>query len=125
MVSIIKRLLKREQVKQTIIVRSDLSLPKGKLASQVAHASVEGVLNSPPNIVKRWRRQGMPKIILKVKNLQQLKRYQKKANDAGLVTCLITDAGRTVVAPGTVTCLAIGPDNEKKIDAITGKLPLL
>ena len=47
------------------------------------------------------------------------------AEDIGIKTALITDAGHTVVEPGTITCLGIGPDEEGKIDAVTGELPLL
>ena len=47
------------------------------------------------------------------------------AEDAGLKCALITDAGHTVVEPGTKTCLGIGPDDEKKIDLITGKLKIM
>ena len=33
-------------MKQVILVRKDLKLPKGKMAAQVAHASVESTLKS-------------------------------------------------------------------------------
>ncbi|GIU69911.1 MAG: peptidyl-tRNA hydrolase [Candidatus Woesearchaeota archaeon] len=112
-------------LKQVILVRTDLKLPKGKLASQVAHASVEGVLSSKPSIVKNWRFAGMKKIILKVKNLEELLHFEKEAKKRGLTTALITDAGLTVVEPGTTTCLAIGPDIEEKIDELTGNLKIL
>ena len=46
------------------------------------------------------------------------------AEDAGLKTALIQDAGHTVLEPGTVTCLGIGPDEDKKIDRITGSLKI-
>lgn len=111
--------------KQVILVRQDLKLPKGKLAAQSAHASVEAVLKSSEKKVSAWRKEGMPKIVLKVKDEKELLSYLQKAKDDGLTTALITDAGRTVVAPGTKTCGAIGPDEEKDIDAVTGKLPLL
>lgn len=111
--------------KQVILIRHDLQLPKGKLAAQAAHASVEATLKSSHKKVSAWRKEGMAKIVLKVKDEKELLSYLQKAKDEGLITALITDAGRTVVAPGTKTCAAIGPDEEEKIDAITGKLPLL
>ena len=112
-------------LKQVILVRQDLKLPKGKLAAQAAHASVEAVLKSESSIVKSWRREGMEKVVLKVKDEKELLHYFQLAKEADLVTALITDAGHTVVAPGTKTCVGIGPNEEEKIDNITGKLLLL
>ena len=111
--------------KQVILLRADLKLPLGKACSQAAHASVEAVLRSDKKIVNAWRDQGMPKIVLKVKDEKELRSYFQQAKDAGIVAALITDAGRTVIAPGTKTCVAIGPENADKVDAVTGKLPLL
>jgi len=37
----------------------------------------------------------------------------------------VTDAGHTQIAPGTMTCISIGPAPEEKIDKITGDLKLL
>jgi len=111
--------------KQIILVRQDLKLPKGKLSAQAAHASVEAVLNSDKQKVREWRAEGMAKIVLKVKDEKELLFYLRQAKEAGLTAALITDAGRTVIAPGTNTCVSIGPDEEEKIDEITGKLPLL
>ena len=111
--------------KQVILVRQDLKLPKGKLAAQAAHASVEAVLRSKESLVKKWRGEGMAKIVIKVKDEKELIKYFQQAKDSGLVASLITDAGRTVIAPGTKTCAGIGPDEEDEIDKITGNLPLL
>ncbi|MBI2146320.1 peptidyl-tRNA hydrolase [Candidatus Woesearchaeota archaeon] len=111
--------------KQVILVRQDLKLPKGKLAAQVAHASVDAVLKSDKKIVNAWMQEGMAKIVLKVKDEKELLHYFQHAKDTGITASLITDAGRTVIAPGTKTCVGIGPDAEEKIDRITGKLPLL
>ena len=112
-------------LKQVILVRQDLKLPVGKACAQAAHASVEAVLKSSPKMVKAWREEGMAKIVVKVKDEQELISYFQQAKEADLVASLITDAGRTVIAPGTKTCVGIGPDEEEKIDKITGKLSLL
>ncbi len=111
--------------KQVILVRQDLKLPKGKLAVQVAHASVEAVHKSDREKVKHWRAEGMKKVVLKVDGLKELQQYLQTANNNGLTTALITDAGLTTIEPGTTTCLAIGPDKESIIDDITGKLKIL
>ena len=111
--------------KQVILVRQDLKLPKGKLAAQSAHASVEAVLRSDKAMVKAWRDEGMAKIVVKVKDEKELLKYLQLAKDEGLVTALITDAGRTVIAPGTRTCVGIGPDEDEKIDSVTAELKLM
>ena len=110
------------QFKQVILVRKDLNLPRGKLGAQAAHASVEALLKSHKDDISQWKQEGMKKVILAVADKEALLKYKSDAEDAGLVTGLITDAGKTVVEPGTITCVGIGPDKEEKIDKITGKL---
>ena len=111
--------------KQVILVCNDLKLPKGKLAAQVAHASVEAVLKCSPTIVSAWRKEGMKKVVLKVANEAELFNYIQPAKDEKITTSIITDAGKTVVAPGTVTCGAIGPADEELVEKLTNKLSLL
>ena len=115
----------RMAYKQAILVRADLHLPKGKLAAQAAHASVEAVLRASKADVQQWRHEGMAKIVLKVADEDELHRYIQQAKDAGLPCAVITDAGHTVVEPGTVTCGAIGPAQEDQADAIVGSLKLV
>ncbi len=112
-------------MKQVILVREDLKLPNGKMSVQVAHAAVEAVLRSSKSKVEEWHNEGMKKVVLKVKDLDELKKYQQLAKAGKLVAAIITDAGRTVVEPGTITCLGIGPDDDEKIDKITGNLKML
>jgi len=117
-------------LKQVIVIRDDLKLPKGKMAVQTAHASVDAILKSlktksGEEKVKEWRNSGMPKIAVKAKDEKELYKYLQIAKNSGLVTSLITDAGKTTVALGTVTCFGIGPDEEKKIDSVTGELGLI
>lgn len=112
-------------MKQAILIRQDLKLPKGKLASQAAHASVEAVLISDKKKVAAWHAEGMAKIVLKVNDEKELLYYLRKSKESGLAASLITDAGRTVVAAGTRTAVAVGPDSDEKVDAVVGQLKLL
>ena len=103
-------------MKQVILVRTDLNMGPGKTAAQCAHASVESVHKSSKSTISDWKSQGSKKVVLKVGDLGELLDYEKKAHKIGLKTALITDAGRTVFTEPTITCLAIGPDSEEKID---------
>ena len=111
--------------KQVILVRQDLKMPKGKIAVQVAHASVEGVLKSNKANILAWRSKGMKKVVLKIKDKKELFEYKSKADKAGLVFAVIRDAGLTIFKKPTLTCMSIGPDKEEKIDKITGNLKIL
>lgn len=108
-----------------IVVRDDLRLSRGKLAVQVAHAAVTGYIKSDKALRKKWLDEGQKKIVVKVNSLESLFEIKEKAERAGFVTGIVRDAGLTEIPPGTVTALVIGPDEEKKIDRITGNLPLL
>ena len=118
------------ELKQVILIRTDLNMSKGKIAAQAAHASVECVLKAlkskeAEKKVKDWHNKGMMKIALKVENEKELYKYIQQAKDEGMTTSTITDAGHTFVEPGTVTCGCIGPDEVERIDRITGKLKIL
>ena len=112
-------------MKQVILIRQDLKLPKGKLAVQCAHASLEAALESSKDKLNTWRRQGSKKVVLKVKDEAELFSFYEKASKASLKPILIRDAGKTVLKPGTATAVAIGPDEEDKIDKITGELKMV
>ena len=112
-------------MKQVILVRKDLKMPAGKMSAQVSHASVSAVLKSPKNIIEDWEKQGMKKVVLKVKDEKELLQYEKLAKRNKLVTSLIRDLGKTFFDKPTVTCLGIGPDKEDLIDKVTGKLKML
>ncbi|ODS42282.1 MAG: aminoacyl-tRNA hydrolase [Candidatus Altiarchaeales archaeon IMC4] len=111
------------EYKQAIVVRSDLKLSKGKLAGQVAHASVSAAEKS--RYKKEWLDGQQKKVVLKCENTDELFRILQSAKDAGIAAALIKDAGHTEIAPGTITCVGIGPAPEKEIDKVTGDLKLL
>lgn len=113
--------------KLVVCARTDLQLGKGKLAAQVAHAAVGAALDAQkgaPGLFREWMAHGQPKVVVKVAGLTELEEIARKARDSKLHTHRVTDAGRTQIAPGTVTCLAVGPDDEGRIDAVTGHLKL-
>ena len=111
--------------KQVIVIRKDLHLSKGKMSSQVAHASLSAYNKADKKIKTFWEREGAKKVVVGVKNLSELLGIQRKAIKLGLPCSLIRDAGRTHIKKGTVTCIGIGPDKEEKIDSITKELKLL
>ena len=111
--------------KQVIVVRKDLKLDKGKLAVQVAHASLESYNRSDKMIRKKWEAEGGKKVVAKVDTLKDMIRLNQEAKDIGLPCALIRDAGKTSILPGTTTALGIGPAREDEIDRVTGKLKIL
>lgn len=112
-------------MKQVIVVNEALRLPRGKLAAQVAHASVASLVSAAPDQQQSWFKVGMPKIVLEGISLVQLEELYEQCQKADLPAYLVRDAGKTVLEPGTVTCLGIGPADSESIDKITGKLKLL
>lgn len=111
--------------KQVIIVRKDLGMDKGKIASQVAHASLESYKKSDENIRKLWEEEGSKKIVLKVDNLEELMDLKDKVKGMGIPYAVIRDAGKTQVEHGTVTSLGIGPAEEERLNRLTKDLKLL
>ena len=111
--------------KQIIVVRSDLKMSKGKLAAQVSHAAVDSAHNVERKIIFAWRKEGQKKVVLKAKNETELIELKEKCEKLKIQCSLITDAGHTELKPGTITALGIGPDDEDKINKVTGSLPLL
>ncbi|ARM75996.1 peptidyl-tRNA hydrolase Pth2 [Acidianus manzaensis] len=119
-------------MKMVIVVRSDVKMGKGKIAAQVAHAAVSlvlDILNSNNTKWKSWLYEwideGQPKIVVKVNNLEELLDRIQKAKSNGLPVSIISDAGKTQLQPGTITCGGIGPSEDSEIDPITGDLKLL
>ena len=112
-------------LKQVILMRTDLKMGKGKMIAQGAHASIQAVFESNKKLVSNWKSKGMKKIALKVESLDQLFDKIEQAQEKDLVAVTIQDAGRTQVESGTITCGAIGPAPEEQIDKICKDLQLM
>ena len=113
------------EYKQCILVRDDLKLPKGKMAVQVAHASLASYEWAKPSVQEAWKSAGMKKIVLKVDKLEELFKYKEEARRFDIPTALIQDAGLTTVPPGTITSLGMGPADATVLDKIVGHLKLM
>ena len=120
-------LIYMSNIKQVIVVRTDLDMGKGKIAAQVGHACVLGaehVRKSNPEWFTQWWN-GQEKVVVKVSTLKELEEIKQGVIELGLPWSEVTDAGHTQIEPGTITCISVGPAPEEKIDKITGKLSLL
>lgn len=114
--------------KMAIVVRNDISMGKGKVGAQCAHAALEcyrkGSSKNKSN-TRFWLLAGQPKIVLRVASEEGLIELATKAHKLGLTTAVIKDAGRTQLQPGTVTVLGIGPGPRETVDKVTDELKLL
>jgi len=114
--------------KMVLVVREDLKMSKGKIASQCSHATLLAYkkgIKVRPKLIDAWESIGQPKVVLKVPNIEELERLIKIATNEGVLTCKVCDAGRTQVNPGSVTVLAVGPGDTASVDRVTGHLKLL
>ncbi|MEM3791199.1 MAG: peptidyl-tRNA hydrolase Pth2 [Candidatus Micrarchaeaceae archaeon] len=117
-----------EEIKQVIVVRTDIKMGIGKLASQVAHASLSSYLETKKvdeEMAKAWIEEGQKKIVLKASSEETLEKLKNAFDFLHIPNALISDAGLTQIEPGTITALGIGPWKASEIDKITGNMKLL
>ncbi|MFX1449230.1 MAG: peptidyl-tRNA hydrolase Pth2 [Promethearchaeota archaeon] len=123
------KLNKNKEIKQIILIRTDLKMTKGKIAAQTAHAAVssqEIVRIKNKNIWKKWISEGQKKVVLKVNSEEELLHYFNEAQKVNLPVSLIHDKGLTQLPPNTLTALGIGPISEEEANKIElDKLKLL
>jgi peptidyl-tRNA hydrolase, PTH2 family len=134
--------------KQVIVVRRDLNMPPGKLAAQVAHASMAAVLSEGEFVEHRdakgallkrdfvigvqhrpsldhWLSGSFTKVCLMVHSEQELMEIYDRARALMLPCSLIEDSGRTVFhGIVTRTCIAIGPLIPEAFRGLTDHLKL-
>jgi len=111
-------------MKQAIVARTDVGMGRGKLAAQVAHASLSAYEDTGKRTRTQWKGEGQKKIVLKADGEETLFRLADEAERRGLPNAIVRDAGHTQLEPGTVTCLAVGPGDDDEVDRVTGDLSL-
>jgi PTH2 family peptidyl-tRNA hydrolase len=111
-------------MKQAIVARADLGMGEGKLAAQVAHASLQAYEDAAGPVQREWKGEGQKKVVLKTDGESRLFELADRAEREGLPHAVVRDAGHTQLEPGTVTALAVGPAADDAVDRVTGELPL-
>jgi PTH2 family peptidyl-tRNA hydrolase len=112
-------------MKQAIVVRTDLGMGNGKLAAQVAHASLQAVNDADDAARREWQGSGAKKVVLQAGAESDIFELAESAGAKGLPHAVIRDAGHTELEPGTVTALGVGPASDAAVDGVTGSLSLL
>jgi peptidyl-tRNA hydrolase, PTH2 family len=122
------------RTKQVIVIRKDLGMRKGKMVAQGGHAATAWLVDplregKRPLLSKaesEWINGSTTKVCVGVDSEDELLAVHQAAQTAGVRSTLVTDAGLTEFGGvPTITCLAIGPDWNENVDAITGTLKLL
>jgi len=134
------------KVKQVIVVRKDLNMRKGKVAAQVAHASLKVFVDRMSRLtldyedsqyidwyifpatdeMQKWITEGFTKVVVSCDSEDEIYDLAKKAQCLKIPHAVIVDSGFTEFAGNrTTTCIAIGPDDSEKIDKLTKEYKLL
>ena len=119
-----------EEHKLTLVLRTDLSMTRGKMVAQGSHATLGNyrylATRSPGNpVLERWEAAGQAKVALRVDSEEEMLVLQAQAVSLGLCARVVRDAGRTQIAAGSVTALGVGPGPKSVVDKVTGGLKLL
>lgn len=117
-----------EEIKQVILVRSDLDMGKGKMAAQCCHAAIMSYLEavkSNKDVAEEWLAAGQKKIVLKVPDDKVIEKLYKAFKFKKIPCAIVNDAGLTQLPSGTITTLGVGPWKKSEIDFFTSALKLL
>lgn len=115
------------ECKVVLVVAARLGMSTGKTGAQCAHAAVglyKALLAARVPWLEAWEEQGEKTVVLQADSCEQLHELCAQAADLGLQTHMVYDAGRTEVAAGANTVLAIGGVSDT-VDGVTGRLKTL
>jgi len=79
-------------MKQVIVARKDLGMGEGKLAAQVAHASLSALEDTGTTQKREWQGGGQKKIVLAANSESALFDLADEARRAGVAHAIIRDA---------------------------------
>jgi peptidyl-tRNA hydrolase, PTH2 family len=110
-------------LKMVLCIRTDLKMGKGKIVAQACHGATGALKKAEyaaPKLYKKFWRGGSAKIALKCPSEGMMLNIQAMARELKLVSYVVCDAGRTQIAAGSRTVVAIGPAPVSEINKITG-----
>ncbi|KAJ3412758.1 hypothetical protein HDV05_000279 [Chytridiales sp. JEL 0842] len=110
-----------------VVIRQDLSMTKGKSAAQASHGALAAfteALENNPESVGMWQSEGSKVVIKKTNGEETIYKIQQRAEEFGLTSMYIEDAGRTQIEAGSITVVAIGPGQESVISVILNEFNL-
>lgn len=113
-----------EPSRMVVIVRKDIEMSAGKVAVQVAHGCIGLTRINCFQDINRWYLAGQYKIVLEVKDLDELNKVINDCKENKIVHFVVKDLGKTELPPNTTTCVAIGVYKKNEIAKIIGKLKL-
>jgi PTH2 family peptidyl-tRNA hydrolase len=113
-----------DPMKMVLVVRTDLGMTAGKIAAQCVHAALGCVRGSDTIPLAIWEGSGEATVCLRCDSYAEMQALEAAAQQQGLVTYIVRDAGRTQIEAGSSTVLAIGPAVRSRIDVVTGHLKL-
>lgn len=135
-------LIDGEECKLMLCVRSDLGMSVGKMCAQCGHA-VQGALRSIEREMRGphgdryaswmscWEMEsGSAKIAVRVGSEAEMDAIVRQCREssrggAPIPVHVVRDAGRTEIAAGSKTVVAVGPAPKSLINDVTGKMDLL
>lgn len=95
-------------LKQYVFVPRRLKMSKGKMASQVAHATFMALDKENVHLINKWKNEGMCVIVLECEDTNHLLQIDKYLEQWKVVHHMYVDEGYTEVLPMTATALATG-----------------
>eukprot|EP00002_Diphylleia_rotans_P022539 TRINITY_DN4413_c0_g1_i3.p1 TRINITY_DN4413_c0_g1~~TRINITY_DN4413_c0_g1_i3.p1 ORF type:complete len:222 (+),score=68.58 TRINITY_DN4413_c0_g1_i3:44-709(+) len=117
-----------EEHKMVMVARMDLKMGAGKIAAQCCHACLGATRRAEmyyTTFFENWvYRNGQAKIVVKSPTLDEMEVAQAKAQELDIPFYLVRDAGRTQIAAGSATVLAVGPAPASVVDQVTGNFRL-
>lgn len=130
-------------LKQIFLINNDLKMGKGKICTQISHATVmymQKIMVLFPNYKARpqmvlnfynWKAEtqedpiGMMKKVVLKSTESEMRDIFMKLKNLNIWAYLIFDKGLTQIAPNSLTCLVVEPLEEAQCNILFGDLKLL